>query len=101
MRTRDECGEFISYCLNILGIRVWRSHCQLVARSNGGRWVALGPPRPLPIAIPEDPTGIASDPLALTAYQYNRERPGSDLCAVLAMSKPFDLAIAEDTQIRD
>ena len=35
----------------------------------------------------------SADTLRLTAYQYNAERPGSDLTEVLGKSKDFESAL--------
>jgi hypothetical protein len=96
LRVPDRSGEFIGYRLNILGVRVWKNYCRLVAKDATGAWTPLGPPRPLPIIIPGDPSSIASDALLLTIYQYDVERPGSDLRQVLAQNKEFELALGED-----
>jgi len=75
---------------------VWKNYCRLVAKDATGAWTPLGPPRPLPIYIPNEPSSIASDALLLTIYQYELERPGSDLREILAQAKDFDLALNED-----
>ena len=51
--------------------------------------------RELPIRFPLTPSelnDVAGDTLRLTAYQYDAERPGSDLRAVLALEKEFEAA---------
>jgi hypothetical protein len=37
-----------------------------------------------------DPADMASDPLVLTACQYDRQSPGSDLCALLSGAADLD-----------
>lgn len=93
MRLVNKKERYVSYRLNILGIRVWQDRCHLVARNGAGEWKQLGPPRSLPVYMAENGAGIHSDPLLLTAYQYDRERPGSDLREVLSQTRPFDEAL--------
>ncbi len=96
MRAPNPDDKCIGYRLNILGVRVWSDRCQLVAKDADGSWIPLGPSRPLPVYVPADPARIApDDTLVLTAYQYDMERPGSDLRAVLARTKDFETALAE------
>ena len=52
-------------------------------------WRAAGTRFPL---TPSELNGVAGDTLRLTAYQYDAERPGSDLRAVLAFEKEFEAA---------
>jgi hypothetical protein len=47
----------------------------------------------LPIIVPTDAADLGSDPLLITAFQYEHERPGSDLYDVLAQRKDFDAAL--------
>ena len=85
----------IDYRLNLLGIRVSKDAAQLIARWRGDEWSTIGAPRELPIRFPLTPfelNGVAGDTLRLTAYQYDAERPGSDLRAVLALEKEFEAA---------
>jgi hypothetical protein len=93
VRVADRQRRCIAYRLNILGVCVWKDHCQLIAQDRSGHWDPLGPPRRLPIVIPKDPRFSESDPLLLTAYQYAIERPGSDLAAVLAQKTCFEKAL--------
>jgi hypothetical protein len=79
--------------LNILGISVWQDRCQLVAKDQAGNWAPLGPAKALPIFLPQDPSEIEGDALLLTAYQYEMERPGSDLRATLAQTRDFEEAL--------
>lgn len=75
----------IDYHLNLLGVRVWKSACQLIARGQG-KWTSIGPKRRLPIDIPHDTLTLheaGSDALRLTAWQFEREHPGQDIRAVL------------------
>jgi hypothetical protein len=90
-------GSFIDYRLNLLGIRASASWCQLIAKSFG-EWSGIGPRWDLPITIPGSPDELkvaAVDTLRLTAYQYDMERPGSDLSLVLALQKDFQTAVSE------
>jgi hypothetical protein len=87
--------QWIGYRLNILGLRVYREYCQLVARS-GNDWLTIGPMKSLPVMVPASPADLGTDPLLLTAYQYDQEHPGSDLYDVLARRKRFDDAINKD-----
>jgi hypothetical protein len=56
---------------------------------------------PLPIQVPtttNNNRGVgdaSADPLCLTAYQYVREHPGSDLNELLAQQKAFDAAMLD------
>jgi hypothetical protein len=88
-------AKYIGFKLNLLGIRVSSDDCQLLAKDGNGRWSPLGPPRPLPIDLPTDPSKIGPDALILTALQYDSERPGSDLRALLAKKKDFEAALNE------
>jgi hypothetical protein len=90
---KEQC---IGYRLNILGVRVYRDYCQLSAKS-GNEWLPVGPIKPLPVIVPEDPAGQGTDPFLLTAYQYDQEHPGSDLYEVLAQRKSFDEAMNQDS----
>src|SRR5688572_30466494 len=97
MRYVDPAGDFIDYHLNLLGVRVTSQSCQLIARSaTGGHWEPLGPKWPLPIEIPgnvESLEAASSDPLRLTAWQYDVECPGSDIREVLSGQRDFRSAI--------
>jgi hypothetical protein len=93
VRVTNKVERYISYRLNILGLRVWQDRCQLVAKDRNGRWAPLGDARALPITLPENPAEISTDALLLTAYQYDTERPGSDLRSVLARSRTFGEAL--------
>ena len=94
MRVPNRREQCIGYRLNIVGVRVFRTYCQLVAKS-GEQWVTIGQPRNLPIELPRQVADIGDDPLLLAAYQYDSERPGTDLRDVLAQRKNFDEALAE------
>lgn len=95
MRVTNPRDRYISYRLNILGIRVFHDKCLLVAKDRGGQWTPLPRSHPLPIVLPDNPAEIEHDTLLLTAYQYDLERPGSDLRAVLSLGRPFDEALAD------
>jgi hypothetical protein len=90
----DRDHQWVSYRLNILGVRVYRTYCRLSAKRQHG-WEPVGPPRSLPIAIPNDQGGADEDPLLLTLSQYDRECPGSDLMDLLSGRKTFDAALRE------
>lgn len=97
MRVVDRAARQIDYRLNILGIRVWENACQLISRS-GLEWGTMGPPRDLPVHVPQNAAELqaaAADTVRLTAYQYNAERPGSDLVEVLRKSKDFAWALMD------
>jgi hypothetical protein len=88
-RFADPDANHIDYCLNILGVRVWRDVCQLIAKSDG-QWTFIGPKWDLPIEIPTDEQSLkdaGTDTLRLTAWQYERGNrpcchcPGSALGA--------------------
>ena len=52
----------------------------------------------MPITIPGSPEELkiaAADTLRLTAYQYDMERPGSDLSLVMARKKDFQTAVSD------
>jgi hypothetical protein len=95
MRVVDLTNQSIGYRLNILGVRVWKDRCQLVAKNGHGHWETLGAPRPLPVHVPARLEDIGSDALIQTAYQYDREKPGSDLREVLAQKRPFEEVMSE------
>jgi hypothetical protein len=85
MDGRDLPCAHRDYCLNQLGIRVWESHCQLIAKSGNG-WNPLGPRLTLPVAVPHTPAELAEfsgDALGVTAYQYKEVYPETDLYARL------------------
>ena len=42
LRIIDREAQQIDYHLNILGVRVWKSACQLIARAEG-KWTSIGP----------------------------------------------------------
>lgn len=100
MRVTNRTERYISYRLNILGIRVWEDRCHLVARDRTGHWQPLGSAKRLPIALPHSPEDIGGDTLLLTAYQYDLEQPGSDLRAVLSKKKDFQQALLDDSRGR-
>jgi hypothetical protein len=94
-RYADKTRHHIDYCLNLLGIRVWERRCQLIARLDG-EWTFLGPPRDLPIYVPNDLAALRSvgtDALRVTAWQYCQDHPGTDIREVMSLSKPFDTAL--------
>jgi hypothetical protein len=95
MKVVNREARTIDYRLNLLGIRVSKDTAQLIARWRGDEWSTIGAQRELPIRFPFTPSelnGVAGDTLRLTAYQYDAERPGSDLRAVLALEKEFEAA---------
>lgn len=95
VRIIDPEAHQIDYRLNQLCVRVRRSTCQLIARGEG-EWSPLGPRRRLPIDIPHDEQTLhdaGSDALKLTAWQYEQERPVSDIRAVLSRKKDFEAAL--------
>jgi hypothetical protein len=97
MRIANVEAGFIDYRLNLLGIRIFEHGCQLIAKS-GGDWSGIGPRWDLPITIPGSPEELkvaAADTLRLTAYQYDMERPGSDLSLVMALKKDFQTAVSD------
>lgn len=100
MRVVNKLERYVSYRLNILGIRVWEDRCHLVARNRDGEWMQLGRAHSLPVRLPQDPAEIDADPLLLTAYQYDLERPGSDLRDVLSQTRAFDDALNDDRPTR-
>ncbi len=97
MRRIDPEGIFIEYHLSQLGIRVTAHDCQLISRVSG-HWEPLGPILPLPLEVPADANGVkaaANNTVLLTAWQYDLERPGSDIRAVLSQRKEFALALRD------
>ena len=97
MRVVDDEYQYIDYRLHLLGIRVAVSECRLIARGDG-HWEPMGPICPLPIEFPSGPeiiTTASTDTLRLTAWQYDREYPGTDLRLVLAQRKHFVAALKE------
>lgn len=92
-----EQSLYIDYRLKLLGIRVSETECQLIARGNGN-WESLGPKWPLPVEFPFGPETlktVSTDTVRLTAWQYDREYPGSDIRTVLAQAKSFAAALAD------
>ena len=96
MRVVNKQEQCIGYRLNFLGVRVYRDYCQLSAKS-GSEWYVMGPIKRLPVIVPPNPEEIGTDPLLLTAHQYDEEHPGSDLYDVLAQRKSFDEALDHDS----
>jgi hypothetical protein len=97
MKVVNRNERWIDYRLNILGIRVWESSCQLIAKG-AGDWSTIGPRWDLPVQVPQTPQEIkaaGSDTVRLTAYQYVSENPGSDLADVLARRKDFESAMQD------
>lgn len=97
MKVVNRADRWIGYRLNILGIRVFDTSCQLSARS-GEKWGVLGPPRELPVHVPrtaDELMDAASDPLRLTAFQYISENRASDLAKVLSQEKGLDQAMED------
>ena len=95
MKVVNREARTIDYRLNLLWIRVSKDAAQLIARWRGDEWSTIGAQRELPIRFPLTPSelnDVAGDTLRLTAYQYDAERPGSDLRAVLALEKEFEAA---------
>jgi CheY-like chemotaxis protein len=98
-RSADEAAQHIDYCLHILGIRVRKNSCGLIART-GNAWVSIGASRSLPLELPDHgamPAADARDSLFVTVWQYEHEHPGTDIRLVLTGKKPFDIALAEHT----
>ena len=96
-RNADSNLNHIDYCLNLLGVRVWRNSCQLIAKGDGN-WGPLGPKWDLPIEIPKTPSELktaGTDTLRLTAWQYENEHPGTDLREVFSQQKDFSTALSE------
>jgi hypothetical protein len=90
--TDESCkshGSWVGYRLNILGIRVSKKECQLVARS-GSTWETIGAGRSLPVQIPQNVEQLkdaATDSLRMTAQQYVTSQNESDLREVLSQEK--------------
>ena len=81
MNGRDSPRHYADYCLNQLGIRVWESHCQLIAKG-AEDWSPLGPRLVLPLSLPHTTDQLANawgDALRVTAYQYRERHPETDL----------------------
>lgn len=103
MKIVQPAASTIDYRLNILGIRVWKNACQLIAKS-GADWSTVGAQRELPVHVPrnsEELRSASSDTVRLTAYQISVEQPGSDIAAVLDGSKAFAAALHEHTRQSD
>jgi hypothetical protein len=97
-RNPDLANRHIDYCLNILGVRVWKNACQLIARTDED-WTFIGPKWDLPVEIPANEQGLkgaGSDTFRLTAWQYEKEHPGSDITEVLSQRKDFDVALTQE-----
>jgi hypothetical protein len=101
MRFVDANRRFIGYRLNILGIRVWPTECQLISHA-AGKWTVLGARWDLPIEVPDTAESLrkaVGDPLRLTAWQYDNEFPGSDIRDVLAQRKSFTDALCDAERV--
>jgi DNA-binding response OmpR family regulator len=84
-RVEDRNAQHVDYYLGVLGIRVTKSTCRLLAKVGNG-WQELGPDRSLPIALPSTPSEVLvarDDLVALMAWQYEHEHPSTDLRATL------------------
>lgn len=99
MRVANQLEQCIGYRLHVIGVRVYREYCQLVGRVDG-EWTTMGPPRTLPVSLPDDPDEVTADALFATISQYERERPGTDLLDVLSGRKDFDVALHESSRSR-
>jgi DNA-binding response OmpR family regulator len=80
-RVVDRNAHHVDYYLSVLGIRVSKSTCRLLAKV-GNAWQELGPDRSLPVSVPSTPTELLAardDLVALMAWQYEHERPWTDL----------------------
>ena len=97
MRVANKLEQCIGYRLNVIGVRIYRDYCQLVGRVDS-EWKTIGPPRALPVTLPDDPGEVNGDALLTTIWQYEHERPGTDLLAVLARRKDFDVALNQPQQ---
>lgn len=98
MKVVNLAERWIGYRLNILGIRVWKENCQLVAKISGDRWETIGPRRTLPVHIPQNVEQFkdaATDSLRITAYQYAAFPNKSDLVEVLSQQKDFEAALRD------
>jgi hypothetical protein len=97
VRVVNRTEQCVGYRLNLIGVRVYRDHCRLVARIDG-QWVPIGAPRPLPLTIAPDPEQTRGDALLATVAQYEKERPGSDLREVLSQTKSLDDVLEQESQ---
>lgn len=80
-RVVDRNAKHVEYYFGVLGIRVSESACRLIAKVDNG-WQELGPDRRLPILVPSTRTELLAardDLVALMAWQYEHERPWTDL----------------------
>jgi CheY-like chemotaxis protein len=93
-RSADADARHIDYCLHLLGIRIWKDACQLIAKVDNG-WVTIGPSRDLPVDLPAEVLASAGDSFILTVWQYEQEHPGTDIRQVLSRQKTFVTALAE------
>ncbi|MCU1274540.1 MAG: hypothetical protein JWO48_1971 [Bryobacterales bacterium] len=96
MRVVHERG-YIDYRLKLLGIRVTEAECQLIAKVNVD-WETMWPKWALPNDFHSGPESVktaSTDTVRLTAWQYVREYPESDLRTVLAQTKGFDGALTD------
>jgi CheY-like chemotaxis protein len=98
-RSSDEAARHIDYCLHLLGLRIRKTSCEIIARM-GDEWAPIGERRPLPVVLPAHEAmlaGAAGDSFILTIWQYEHEHPGTDIRQVLTGEKPFETALAEHT----
>jgi hypothetical protein len=102
MKVVNLTERWIGYRLNILGIRVWKEDCQLVAKTSGDRWETIGPRRTLPVHIPQNVEqfkDLGADSLQITAYQYAGLPKNSDLVEVLSQQKDFEAALRDSVDL--
>ena len=96
-RVVDIIERSIDYRLNLLGVRVWETHCQLISR-RGSTWFPIGPVQNLPIRLPgkmAELKEMLADEIYVTATQFHIEHSESDIAAVLGKRKDFEAALAE------
>ena len=82
MRIVNKKNGYITYTLNILGVRISAATCEMIAKQ-GCAWVAIGADRRLPVDVPDEVDSVAGDPLLLTIFQLRSAFPDSDLIDLL------------------
>src|SRR5437763_14564114 len=90
-------ADHVDYCLHLIGLRVWKECCQLIALDRGD-WSEIGPKWNLPVEIPTDDESLrlaAMEPIKLTAWQYEQEHPGTDIREVLSLRRDLAAEVSD------
>jgi hypothetical protein len=87
--------SFIDYRLKFIGIRVRSDSAQKLICDNEGRWKAIGPTSPLPIALQSTPekANLITDSLRVVVHSYMVTNPQSDLESLVTGTGTFANAV--------